>query len=448
MNNNTQKPKDKYRFIKLILGIFLLRWVVNKINRIEEISRNFREFFRAEKREVEKLESGRRSFRQYCRNSCSIFHEYFIPSERNDHRPKILKPRSLVVITILSTLIKVIVVGYLFFIYPNRAIMSEVVIRKVFELTNQSREEAGLKPLTMNSVLSASAAAKANDMIANDYFAHHSPSGKKPWDWVSRSDYPYILVGENLAMNFATADGVHTALMNSPSHKKNIMNEKYKDLGLAMVSGEIDGKETNVLVELFATTGNSVKAASAVTETKSTSVTVSDIPVAEKKVAVEMTPVKKETVPATVTEKNNTVVDSKTVNVSKAAPVTSSKKEEVKVIAKTEIASTSVENEKEISVAASEAELEDNLNHQVTYTMPDEDLRFGIATSLVRGTNIFYAGLLIFMFIALLINIFVKISVQHKPVIIQSLIVILFIVSLASVKVHFLENVISQIAIL
>jgi len=447
MNNNTQKPKDKWRFLKLILGIFLLRWSVNKLDRIKEISNNFRDFFKREQKEVEDLSSGKRSFCDYCRNSFSIFHEYFIPSTRNDHRPKILRPRSLVYITILSTLIKVIVIGYLFFIYPNRAIMSEVVIKKIFELTNQSRQEAGLKPLVMNSVLSASAVAKANDMIADDYFAHYSPSGKKPWDWVSRSDYPYILVGENLAMNFATADGVHTALMNSPSHKKNIMNEKYKDLGLAMVTGKIDDKETNVLVELFATTGNNVTTASAVIDNSEQpkTVTVSDVPSIEKTAPV-VTETKKTEIKKSEPVPEKPVV--KTTVAKKTEPVATSKQTAPKAISKTEIASTTANPEKEITVAASEVELEKEINNKVVYAMPDEDLKFGIATSLVRGSHYIYIGLLIFMVLALLINIFVKISVQHKPVIIQSLVVIMFIISLASVKIHFLENIISQIAIL
>ena len=74
--------------------------------------------------------------------------------------------------------------------------------------------------------MSASALAKAEDMAINNYFAHYSPNGKKPWDWINRDNYAYLFVGENLAINFTSAEAVHEALMNSPTHRQNILNEK------------------------------------------------------------------------------------------------------------------------------------------------------------------------------------------------------------------------------
>lgn len=456
MNNNTQKPNRINEFFKLILGILLLRFVSNFLQRSKDILLNFKDFFKKEKKEVEKLSSRRESFKNYCANSYAIFHEYFIPSPKNDHKPRILRPRSLVIITIISTLIKVIVVGYLFFIYPNQAIMSEVIVKKIFELTNKSREVAGLKPLAMNTVLSASATAKANDMIANNYFAHHSPTGKKPWDWISRADYPYILVGENLAMNFASADAVHKALMDSPTHKKNIMNEKYRDIGLAMVNGKIDEKDTIILVELFATTGNTVKTASAPAE---------ETPVKIAVATEEPTVVKTETVNVLGEEKTTTVetpkpvekvipkieAPAKVIAKKETAPVSTSSMREEKKVVPVAVKVEEVVEEKPVSKVVAQVEnveAENNLNNQVVYMTPEEDLKFGIATTLIKGSNYIYAGLAVLMVLILLVNIFVRFSVQHKPVIIQSLLVIIFIISLASVKIHVLENIVSNIALL
>jgi len=453
MNNETQKPSKKNGIIGLILSLILFRFITNLFKKRKDIFCNFKKFFKAEKQEIIELEAGKKSLKNYFSESYSIFHEYFIPSPRNDHKPKILRTRSLVIITIISTIIKIVVISYLFFIYPNQGLMSEIIVKKVFELTNQSRIANNLPALTMNSVLATSAEAKGNDMIANNYFAHYSPAGKSPWGWISRKNYPYIFVGENLAMNFTSADAVHTALMNSPSHKKNILNERYTDMGLAMISGKIDGSDTNVLVELFGTTGNTVKPASAPESTESTKVTTAiSKPVEEKveKVNVLASEKNVETAkpvvkPVQKIEAPKPAPVTKVIAKKTTAPVTSSSmRQENKIIAMAK----PVEKVTEVAPVSPNEELEKNPTPSVTYVTPEEDMKFGIATTLIKGSNYIYLGLFVFMVLLLLVNIFVHFSVQHKPVIFQTLLVIVFIFSLASVKVHILESVMSGIALL
>ena len=53
-----------------------------------------------------------------------------------------------------------------------------------------------------------------------------------PKNICKKNEYKYIYVGENLAMNFNTSNSVHNALMQSLTHKKNILNTQYKDIGL------------------------------------------------------------------------------------------------------------------------------------------------------------------------------------------------------------------------
>jgi uncharacterized protein YkwD len=64
---------------------------------------------------------------------------------------------------------------------------SDLTPANILSLTNDSRKEAGVEPLTMNATLTAAAKAKAKDMIENDYFAHTSPKGVSPWHWVSEA---------------------------------------------------------------------------------------------------------------------------------------------------------------------------------------------------------------------------------------------------------------------
>lgn len=124
-------------------------------------------------------------------------------------------------------------------------------VAKIIELINREREKVGVGKLSANQVLNMAARFKAEDMIAKDYFSHTTLDGHKPWDLVDRSLYPYILIGENLAMNFIAADDAHSALMASPLHQKNILNPKFNDIGLAVINGEMSGKNTNVLVQIF-----------------------------------------------------------------------------------------------------------------------------------------------------------------------------------------------------
>lgn len=175
----------------------------------------------------------------------------FLPTVKNDYKPKVLRPKHLGSIVAFLLIVKVLSILLLFFLYPDFANMSVDVHSRIIELTNQSRTESGLHKLNIDSELSRAAQAKAEDMILNNYFSHDTPSGKKPWQWIDKNNYDYSNAGENLAMNFNSADIAHLALMQSPTHKKNILNPKYKDIGVSVLTGEIDNRKTMILVEMF-----------------------------------------------------------------------------------------------------------------------------------------------------------------------------------------------------
>lgn len=128
---------------------------------------------------------------------------------------------------------------------------SDVTAGKLIELANQSRAAAGEEPLTENALLSAAAAAKAEDMLKNDYFGHTSPAGVKPWHWVTEAGYGYQYAGENLAINYHEAEAQHQAWMESPTHRANILSPRYTEIGIAVVSGTVKGKESLITVQMF-----------------------------------------------------------------------------------------------------------------------------------------------------------------------------------------------------
>lgn len=122
---------------------------------------------------------------------------------------------------------------------------------EVVKLTNSNRNQNGLGSLETNAKLTDAALAKANDMLNNDYFAHTAPSGKTPWDFILDAGYNYNFAGENLSIGYSDGPELLNAWMNSPSHRANILNENFHDIGIAIVYGDYDGAQTVVVVQMF-----------------------------------------------------------------------------------------------------------------------------------------------------------------------------------------------------
>ncbi len=124
---------------------------------------------------------------------------------------------------------------------------------EVIALTNNARVKEGLDPLVSNTKLAIAARNKAEDMLKNDYFAHTSPKGVDPWYWIKQAGYEYKYAGENLAINYTSAKEQQSAWMKSPTHRANILNTHYREIGVATVEGKIDGETSLITVALFGT---------------------------------------------------------------------------------------------------------------------------------------------------------------------------------------------------
>ncbi|OGD92464.1 hypothetical protein A2697_02925 [Candidatus Curtissbacteria bacterium RIFCSPHIGHO2_01_FULL_41_44] len=124
---------------------------------------------------------------------------------------------------------------------------------QIIEMTNARRSANGLPPLSFNGNLAAAAAAKAQDMFANDYWAHISPAGKTPWSFISSAGYRYVFAGENLARDYSDPGAVVNAWMNSSSHRANVLDKNFKEIGVAVASGRLGGREGTLVVQMFGT---------------------------------------------------------------------------------------------------------------------------------------------------------------------------------------------------
>lgn len=118
---------------------------------------------------------------------------------------------------------------------PDTENVSEYEIR-VAELVNEIRETEGLNKLTFNSSLSAVARLKSQDMKDKGYFSHTSPTYGSPYDMMTKFGIEYTFAGENLARGQKTPEQVVNAWMNSPGHRKNILNPYYTQIGVGYVA--------------------------------------------------------------------------------------------------------------------------------------------------------------------------------------------------------------------
>jgi hypothetical protein len=174
----------------------------------------------------------------------------FIPCKENDFKPHLLQSRILFVY--LAALVSFKIISIIFVIYfPNTIHFADVSENLLVALTNQQRQEEGLPVLEQNPVLSKAAYQKAQDMIANNYFAHQSPTGLTPWHWFSEVDYDYRAAGENLAIGFLDSEEVVQAWMDSPTHRANLLNSEFEEIGIAVLKGDFNGKETTIIVQHF-----------------------------------------------------------------------------------------------------------------------------------------------------------------------------------------------------
>jgi uncharacterized protein YkwD len=178
----------------------------------------------------------------------------FFPHESNNHRPKTLHPAAIIFYVIFLIFIQATITVFER-INPNiLGYASNITVNDLLTITNQKRVENKLPHLTLNTELNNAAAGKAQDMFTKNYWAHNAPDGTPPWVFVTGAGYNYLYAGENLAKDFGDSMGVVNAWMDSSTHRQNILNSKYKDIGFAVVNGKLNGEETTLVVQFFGTT--------------------------------------------------------------------------------------------------------------------------------------------------------------------------------------------------
>lgn len=177
-----------------------------------------------------------------------FFHKSFIPNKKNSFRPHAFRHFMLSVYS-LALIVSQLSFGAVQ--YTQLTANPQELKGQVFAKINSERIKNSRSVFTENPLLSEAAAKKLSDMFQNNYWDHTSPSGEKAWVFIDETGYSYTLAGENLAKGFVTADGMVSAWMESPTHKKNILDNNFVETGIAVGNGVIDGKQVTVAVQLF-----------------------------------------------------------------------------------------------------------------------------------------------------------------------------------------------------
>lgn len=186
----------------------------------------------------------------------TILRGLFHPHKNNKHRAKILHLDSLFSFIIIVVGVFSLLSTFKYFPTLKEGVLgyaSNISADQVVSLTNQERAKLGYQPVKMNPLLNQAALAKAQDMFSKQYWAHTSPDGKDPWYFIGQANYSYLLAGENLARDFATTPEMVAAWMASPTHRANIVNARYQEIGIAVVNGVLEGFETTLVVQMFGT---------------------------------------------------------------------------------------------------------------------------------------------------------------------------------------------------
>ncbi len=128
-----------------------------------------------------------------------------------------------------------------------------LTIAGIIEETNRHRNLHGESSLREDSTLNQIAMMKLDNMFKDQYFDHVSPDGVAVSDFADQVSYDFLLLGDNLARgNYHDDRDLVTDWMNSPGHRRNILESRYEKIGVAAKRGVYRDREQWFAVQVFA----------------------------------------------------------------------------------------------------------------------------------------------------------------------------------------------------
>ena len=110
---------------------------------------------------------------------------------------------------------------------------------EILRLVNIERKKANLEPIIICPELSKVAELKSKDMAVGNYFDHTSPTYGTPFNMMNQFGIEYKAASENIAKGYKTAEDVVKGWMNSPGHRKNILNPHFNKMGIGLYTADV-----------------------------------------------------------------------------------------------------------------------------------------------------------------------------------------------------------------
>lgn len=171
--------------------------------------------------------------------------KYLIACPENDFHPPLLSYKAFLIYGLILLLLRI-----LLGVIPTQG--SAIDSGTLMQLINDERQRRNLPTLNNDTRLLVAAASKAQDMINRGYFGHIDPDGNYVWPRIEAAGYtPYKILGENLAIDFSTSEGMIRAWIDSPTHRENLLHPDFVDQGLSAIYGTFQGRYTNLTASLF-----------------------------------------------------------------------------------------------------------------------------------------------------------------------------------------------------
>lgn len=127
--------------------------------------------------------------------------------------------------------------------------------KRIFARHNSARSQRDLKPLCVHPALQKAARAHSKDMIERDYFSHDTKGRREDaCQRIRRYGYRWRTCGENIGYN-SSPDAMFDAWMNSPGHKRNILSDGFREVGIGAHTGNYKGFKTTMYTVDFGDRG-------------------------------------------------------------------------------------------------------------------------------------------------------------------------------------------------
>ena len=162
-----------------------------------------------------------------------LYHAYSEKS-RTIYEEGVMKQEKIIVYTQLYKIIIALLLIVCLLCVPTKAHSASNAVdpaHKVLELIDGARTANNLSPYRRDPILQQAAQMKLEDMMQNNYFAHHSPTYGDIDDLLSQLGKP-IRCAENIA-RYGSIEKAHAALMTSPAHRRNILARGFNAVGVA-----------------------------------------------------------------------------------------------------------------------------------------------------------------------------------------------------------------------